>query len=245
MQLPTIDTTHEAWFSALERALAETGAVLCAGIGSTERLLEVAGLLGEMIPPGIGMPNGAHDGFVYSVTVRNRGEGMVDDAGNTITSTTNRAFSLHTDGYNGSEPPRLVLLRRADSTEDPTETYLSQIDPAVDKLDARQLEILMAPNFPSSRGSVSVLVREGNSGTFHLRLNEVEIHQWNGVSGNPEMSVEVSEALDALVHSLDTHKTTLTIDPGWSLVLDNRRLCHGRSALAPSSGRVLQRVWVA
>jgi hypothetical protein len=68
-----IDYGADGFADELTGALGLDGAVYVHGMGTSDAtLLEVAGELGEIIAPGVGMPSGAHDGRIYTVEVRNQ-----------------------------------------------------------------------------------------------------------------------------------------------------------------------------
>jgi alpha-ketoglutarate-dependent taurine dioxygenase len=227
----------------LTRALGQDGAVCVHGMGTSDAtLLEVAGALGEIIAPGVGMPSGAHDGRIYTVEVRNDGAGLCDQHGNTVLSTTSHEFSLHTDAYNQRIPPTYVLLLRSDGTDDETPSFLSDAHYAIADLPADTVAVLRSAIFPSALGPTSIVEQDGSG--LAVRFNAEEIARWDGREDNLPISSEGSAAIAALQTSLIARQETTVILPGDCLIIDNQRVCHGRGRMLSSSRRVLKRVWV-
>lgn len=227
-------------FVEARRTLKARGALLLESVADDDLLLELATNLGEVIQPGVGMQKGAHDGRIYSVEARD-GAGYHDRHGNLILSTTTAEFPLHTDGYNRSDPPRYVLLMRADQSDDQTESLTCDASAVIGDLSEEAVEILKRPLFPSAEGSVALVDR--SNGIERLRFNRHEIDNWSkhGFGALEEPAVH---AIDALEDGLSRRKESFRIRYGQCLILDNWRFCHGRSALATGSKRVLRRVWV-
>jgi alpha-ketoglutarate-dependent taurine dioxygenase len=227
--------------AATRSALEAHGAVLLGDVADDGLLLKLAGDFGEVIQPGVGMQKGAHDGRIYSVESQRGGTGHRDQYGNLILSTTASEFPLHTDGYNRAEPPRHVLLMRADRSNDQTESFTCDASAAVGDLPEDAVEILKRPLFPSAKGPVALLDR--SNGIERLRFNRHEIDNWSK-HGFGMLEEPAVRAITALEGELSRRKESFLIEPGQCLLLDNWRSCHGRSALTVGSKRVLRRVWV-
>jgi alpha-ketoglutarate-dependent taurine dioxygenase len=240
----TIDDGSGSDRAELREALKHDGVVYVRRVEDDTQLLELARSLGELIEPGVAMPNGAHDGVIYSVRVRNDGKGLLDAHGNAIVSTTSHEFSLHTDGFNRPIPPRCVLLARADRGPDATPSFVSDALATVAELTTPAADVLRSALFPSAAGAVAV-VETCDDGGEAIRFNEEEILRWAGREGNPELSTETTAALAKFNRGLKLRQETCIIQTTDCLVLDNRRMCHGRSEMALDSTRELRRVWVA
>lgn len=239
-----IDYMSGAVADDLRGSLGEHGVAYLQHVGEDDELLELAEQLGPVTEPGVGMPSSAHDGRVYSVEVRNKGEGLVDEHGNAILSSTSLEFPLHTDAYNRPQPPLYVLLLRADDSEDDTPTYVSDSRPVIADLPDDIVAMLRRPVFPSARGAVPVL-QARDDGHHRIRFNHEEIDRWEGQDPSPLMEENARDALSELARGLRLHQQPVSIQPTDCLVIDNARMCHGRPALSPDSRRVLKRVWVA
>jgi alpha-ketoglutarate-dependent taurine dioxygenase len=206
-------------------------------------LLGVGEMLGTIVTPGVGMPNGAHDGQIYRVEIRNAGAGFADQHGNTILSTTNQEFALHTDAFNRHEPPRYVFLARSDDSEDMTRSYLADAREAL-QLIPEFVARLSEPIFPSALGAIS-LVSVASTGQVRVRFNPEELRRWDGRDGNPPITSETELLIAKFSQALQAVVNETVIAPGDCLVMDNWRVCHGRGEMAADSQRVLKRMWVA
>ena len=220
------------------------GIVLIHGLGTLDAALDLATELGDVIEPGFAMTPSLHDGKVYSIEVRNSGRGVVDEFGHIILSTTNRPFELHTDGYNRRPSPHFVVLLRSDTSNDHPLTHLADTRQTIQRLDASTIMSLAEERFPCAHGLQSVLSAVGHQ--YVVRLNREEISRWSDKLGNVEggMSAEHRLALDAFASELASDQAALSMTRGDCLVLDNTRVCHGRSALARDSERTLKRIWI-
>lgn len=237
--------TFERWRGdvppELYARLREDGAALLRRLADNASLLAIAQSLGPIMVPGVAMDPNLHDGLIYSVQPRNAGAGARDNYGNTILSTTNLRFVLHTDAYNSAEPPRFVLLMRTDAgeqDEEPTKSYVSDGDQALVRMPSRQLDLLKQPRFPSARGSVALV--EMYEDQRRLRFNPEEIARWGDKPDPP-----IAAALNLLTELLIDGQEEFVLEPGDCLVLDNWRTVHGRSEIPAGSPRRLSRVWVA
>jgi alpha-ketoglutarate-dependent taurine dioxygenase len=221
--------------------LVEIGPVVVRQLGGRRELLKLASSMGRLMEPGVGMASGLHDGVVYTIEVRNNGLGVTDVYGNVIISSTSREFPLHTDGFNLPVPPRYVLLMRMDDEPRHTPTFIASFEQALDR--SPQLrDHLIGIRVPSARGLVSVVGSDGSAPTY--RLNPEEIERW---SDSAETSVASRDkvVLAELSVALSDVASTVTLETGDLLVLDNWRFSHGRPELDVSSRRRLARVWVA
>jgi alpha-ketoglutarate-dependent taurine dioxygenase len=77
-----------------------------------------------------------------------------------------------------------------------------------------------------------------------LRVNAHEIEQWQGRAGNPSLDRHDQTVLAHLLAALEEVREEFVIRPDDCLIVDNARMVHGRSAVEPHGGRILQRVWV-
>jgi alpha-ketoglutarate-dependent taurine dioxygenase len=226
-------------------ALEIDGVLYLEGVADEERLLAIAGELGEVVAPGFAMGPEMHDGKVYSIKVRDGGRGVQDQHGHVMLSTTPHAFSLHTDGFNLPEPPRYVLLLRADDSSDETPSHVSDSRRALHGVDDELVRTLSEPLFPSADGPRR-LIEPTATGTVRFRFNQEAIESWSQREDvNAPIHARASAAAAQLGDRLLAARESFPIAPHDCLVLDNWRVCHGRGAMAPDSERVLQRAWVA
>jgi alpha-ketoglutarate-dependent taurine dioxygenase len=207
-------------------------------------LLNLARALGTPVNSGAMVP--AHpleDEFVYRVEPRNDGHGVEDDSGLLIFSTTDRVFDCHTDGYHNRDPIDLVLMLCVRADASGGVTTLAHVDDLLDALNAAERTLLADPVFPTLNGRTSVL-KEARSGAT-MRLNLAEIERFIR-DDDPVFTLAhfvAARRLDALARG-DCRCASFALGPGDCLILDNRRVLHGRSALSAGSTRLLKRVWV-
>ncbi len=156
--------------------LARDGVVLLRSVVEPE-LLGLAEQFGSIVEPGVGMDPGLTEGGVYSVRPRNDDDGIRDEHGHVILSTTRREFRFHTDAYNRSDPPRYVFLLRIDSDPtDSTPSYISDAYAALERLSERQRTVLASPAFASALGYVPLV--DIVDDVLRFRFNPAEIDRW-------------------------------------------------------------------
>jgi hypothetical protein len=206
--------------AALE-ALRISGFAYVRGLGDEKALLSFAGQLGEIVPPGVGMPSGAHDDRVYSVRVRDGGAGFRDRHGNLVLSSTNLAFPLHTDAYNRDRPPRYVLLLRSDESADATPTYVSDARAALRVLPTHLSTVLREPVLPSALGPVP-LVESRDGVSDWVRFNREEIDHWEERNGNPSLAPPAREALSQFAKATRERQQPIVIRTPDCLAIDTR-----------------------
>src|ERR1039457_4302838 len=102
----------------LKISLDINGYAIIDGLRDTQTMLDFLRHLGIITAPGVAMGPGMHDQVTYEVRVRNEGQGVKDEYGNPIISTTAASFDFHTDGYNSPSPPRYVGLFRTDDSDE-------------------------------------------------------------------------------------------------------------------------------
>ena len=62
---------------------------------------------------------------------------------------------------------------------------------------------------------------------------------------NEDLSIKQQEAFDTFNEAVRFAQTIqLKLKPGECLVIDNRRMLHGRTALEDNSNRLLKRYWI-
>jgi len=237
-----ITIANEPDSDLLRRSLSAHGYVCIRGVEDGSALLAWAESMGEIVAPGVGMPDGMHDGRIYSVAVRGGGKGEVDRYGHSILSTTDRAFPLHTDAYNRPQAPRYVFLLRSDHGAGSTASQVSDAREAFRRLSKEHQSLLREAIFPSAVGPRPLLEPVGDTTLF--RFNGEEIRRWADREGEG-LSASAAAAMAAFEEEMIAIQDTFTIDPLVCLLVDNWRVCHGRSRIPPGSERVLQRVWVA
>jgi alpha-ketoglutarate-dependent taurine dioxygenase len=219
---------------AVGTLLAAHGVLLLRGLRGADDLRVAASGLGTPVVPGVSLPAAAVGDAADVYEVKRRGAGLRDDHRNVITSTTAERFPLHTDGYNLTRPPRFVLLLRIDASAEAAASTVSDARAALCELTPETRARLWRPAFPSARGPVALVEREGS--LDRVRCNPQEAARWH--------AGEDLSAMTALTAAMDAAVARLTLARGECLLLDNWRVCHGRDDLSSDSDRVLLRMWV-
>lgn len=238
-----IDSRTSDALTRLKMALDIHGYAIIDGVRDTESMVDFLRGLGPIIPPGVAMGHSLHDQITYEVRVRNEGQGVNDEFGNPIISTTAKSFNFHTDGYNSTMPPRYVgLFRTDDSDESPLSSVADSLQ--LDGVDEGLWDKMFEARFPSANGLVPIL--ENMDSVRRIRFNPVEIRRWsNRIAGFEAQDVsEVIMIVDRLSTALLDLAENFVVRQYDCELLDNWRMCHARSELHPGSQRVVQRVWV-
>jgi hypothetical protein len=186
------------------------------------------------------------DSFVYRVESRNGGVGLSDEDGLLIFSTTADKIGCHTDGYHNLEPIDTILMLC--SRPDPGGggvTTVAHIDDLIPALDANEISLLSSPVFPTMHGHVAVL--EATNGAWTVRFNMAEIERFLNDMGKDlavtSTHLAAARRLAELSEVSELH-APFSLERGECLVLNNRKVLHGRSQLRASEVRLLYRVWL-
>jgi hypothetical protein len=122
-------------------------------------------------------------------------------------------------------------------------SFVSDAHAAVRALRPDIRAALLKPVYPSARGPVAVI--EAHGGMIRVRFNFDELERWGARADNRPMDRQSEAAVVELRKRLHSQQESLLIESGDCLILDNWRMCHGRSEMQQASRRVLRRVWVA
>lgn len=221
------------------------GAAIISGVPTEDNLglLEIATALGPVTAQGAVIPgNPLEDARVYRVEPLNQGNGVRDEAGLLIFSTTDQEFAPHTDGYHNKKPPAYVLMLcvRSDLQHYGQTTVIDGWQ-AVRQIDEKTLNLLSQCAYPAQFGMASLL-RDSPSGV-HIRFNMWEIARFDqsGILScdHRDAAYRFTEVLAAT-----SPAWSFTLAAGECLILDNYRALHGRSRLSQTNNRLLKRVWV-
>jgi hypothetical protein len=228
-------------------AAVRTGVAAAEGIVLVRNLPEVVGnarLLG--LAHGLGHPHrGAdhpehplEDGYVFRVEVRD----LYDESGSPIYSTTSAALACHSDGANRENPYDVVLMHCVRPAEQGGESHLVPLSALMPRLDARAVVLLRELVYPYHCGRRAILAGEGEN--LWIRYNRMDIDFYR-----ERFALRLSaDHIWALAHLEDAiagllaEWGSLRLSAGDCLVVDNRRVLHGRSAIVDAGNRLLKRV---
>lgn len=168
--------------------------------------------------------------------------GIALDESRNLYSTSAQAFSLHTDGSALRVPHDAVLLC-CFKNDKPNYgiTLLITLDQILKRLSAQDIELLQDPVFPFFYGVGPILTFENDN--YHIQYNPErfpifqEKHQ-------VRLSLRHTRAVNALndILALPEAMCRFSLHPGQCLILNNRNVLHGRTALSKSSKRLLKRI---
>jgi hypothetical protein len=171
-------------------------------------------------------------------------QGLEGRPGQYIYSTSEQAFTMHTDGTGFRKPFDLILLHcfRADTGDEQGLSLLVSVDELVTRLSAEDIKILLQPNFPFNFG-LGPILKQNQSGQFSIQYNPEELQYFYKSSGI-QLAVEQTKALQKLneLLQLSAVKIRFVLRAGECLIVNNHRLLHGRTALSKGSKRLLKRV---
>ena len=179
----------------------------------------------------------------------NRVEAMdvprIDPGGRTVLSTSADDFPLHSDDTFARAPVRSVLMHcwQADADGGGVSRVAHVADIPWRACTARDRRArLRVPDFPSPFGLASVLFEPeaGDRGPC-IRFNHRRDFVSYGERYGPALAPDQVAALDQVLHAANGCARNMMLARGDCLIVDNRRVLHGRSAFAPRSGRLLQR----
>jgi alpha-ketoglutarate-dependent taurine dioxygenase len=181
----------------------------------------------------------------------NRVEAMdlprIDPGGRTVLSTSADDFPLHTDDTFARSPVRSVLMHcwQADAAGGGV-SRVAHVADILAGLAPATVERLRLPDFPSPFGPAPVLFEPeaGDHAGPCIRFNHRDFVSY-GERYGPALAPDQLAALDQVLAAANACVREMMLSREDCLVVDNRRVLHGRSAFSPRSGRLLKRLRVA
>jgi alpha-ketoglutarate-dependent taurine dioxygenase len=202
-------------------------------------LLLVAKQFGSVLTGGITFSsNPMEPRGVYRIEAK--GNGLSDDEGHLVYSTSACGFPLHTDGYSASVSPDIViLLCVSPDAEGGGESLLALLDDVLPQLSEDEQARLAALVYPSLSGMRRIISDNG------LQFNPMEVARCErlGFTPPPEANLAAHTRLNELFNS-DGVMKRFFLSSGDCLILNNRRVVHGRQEYSPSSSRLFKRLWI-
>jgi alpha-ketoglutarate-dependent taurine dioxygenase len=238
------DTHHPRLAEAVRAGIREVGAAVVRGVDvrHDEALLGVVALAGT--PSDVG--NGG--GFIYDVTPRPEGE-QVD------VSSTDRRFPLHTDSTFLRAPHDVIALGcLAAPINGGGESHLMNVDVALAHIRARPggddvVAALGEPAYPflvdvdGERVIAQLPILRHDHVPVTVRYRD-DIIAKAGEAVSIALSARHSAALhtfEAALGDVSLHAVR-ALRPGDVLIVDNRRMLHGRTAITTGGHRVMRRI---
>jgi alpha-ketoglutarate-dependent taurine dioxygenase len=236
------DDGWEQFCAAVKAAVVASKAVIIRNFGTgetNERLIKLAYALGKPYG-GYSLPeHPLEDGLVFRVEVR--GEGVMDPSGEVIYSTTCADIPCHTDGVNRPAPYDLALLHCIRQDASGGETVLVQLDELIERLPPDVMGLLREQGYPFAFGTAPIIAGDGDE--VWIRYNAQEMAFYSE-TGGASLSPQHRHALAKLEAALSepTAQEKFRLSPGECLLIDNKRVLHGRSACSKGGHRLLKRV---
>jgi len=159
----------------------------------------------------------------------------VSKMGLPVLSTTASEFGCHTDESYLSEPAEAIALHCIRQASTGGGTILADVRDLVGTLRVCDAEALRG-DFPHRSGSACIL--SGSNDSPAIRYNPYEFSRGKG----EVLSTRQRCAMAALDEAIGACAIVIRLDPGDCLILDNRRILHGRTSFDPSDGRLFLRV---
>lgn len=222
--------------SVLEHVLGAGGGIILGGLGTdhdSEEFRDLLLSLQETERAGAGRER--MDRFVE---VEQRDDIITDEATFfQFPYKSGRALPCHTDTSFIPEPFDLVALHCIRNDPAGGRTVLVRLPDLLARLDTRVQRALLDVPVPFEFGEATVLRREPWG--MSIRYNRREIDPYCGPGGLGPMG----EVLDLLDRALEFDKASEVLDlrPGECLLVDNRRVLHGRTQLSPGNSRLMVR----
>jgi len=201
-------------------------------------LQNLAKSLGKISLSGINVSgNVLEDGFIHRVEVKE--EALKDKSGYNILSSTAEVFPCHTDDYFSENPVDVVILHCVIPDEFGGESIIAYLKNILDFLATKTIKILSQQTFPSHFGKVSILEKDING--YKIRYNRLEIERASKITGISLNEKQIT-ALDHLDNAINKTQIIFKLKKNDCLVLNNKKLVHGRTAISKDSNRLLRRV---
>ncbi len=159
-------------------------------------------------------------------------------------------FEYHTENAHEENPPKIFMLSCIRGDKNANTTYYS-LDDLLDNISIETIDELQKPNFLLKTGSVSntdeflktAVLKKNDAGEFEVQLNTAP--------GRAEGTTDSAEtALEEVKDFFASHtRPSVNLEQGDTLILQNKRMFHGRDAFEVSTTqeerRWLQREYVS
>jgi alpha-ketoglutarate-dependent taurine dioxygenase len=233
---PFSEMNSGRWRSAVEAEFRSGGTLTVTQTPPTEdgaALLFLARMIGE--PMRRAVPRGDQnadisDGMVHRIEPAK--VPAVSKLGLPVRSMTAADFGCHTDESYLADPAEAVVLHCVRQARVGGDTVLADAHDLVRALKTSDAETLQQEAFPHRSGRAAIL--SGSNENPAIRYNPYEFSC--GV-----LSPRQRRAIMALEEAIGACAIVVRLGPGDCLVLDNRRILHGRTSFDPSDNRLFLR----
>jgi hypothetical protein len=202
-------------------------------------LLELAGGLGRVNTGGHGEETRDGEGVSLVVPMQRP---VLDVTGKPMLSSTASDFPLHTDEAFAAVPSRYVMLHcwRADSSGK-GDSLLANSEAIAARLEPWALDLCHRAQFVWRDCRGPIFTRQAGLDWPAVRFNLREIA---GDDLDDAADPRARALPEIFLAAAQDAADQILLEPGDCLVLDNRRVLHGRIAFDHGSDRLLKRVWV-
>lgn len=159
--------------------------------------------------------------------------------GKRVLSSTSDFFALHTDEYYELNPSKyLILLCVIPDKYKGGKTIISDIREVVKKLPHETIIYLQKNIFPHPAKEISILSSEMKK--FYIRYNRYAIES---ALATTHKNIKIKhEHLNTFDHQLTKCSKSILLSKEDCLILDNKRILHGRTSFFKNSKRFLKRI---
>lgn len=150
------------------------------------------------------------------------------------------ALKLHTDTSYKDNPDAILAFQCMVADPDGGETILMPIDDIIDNISEKNKQLLTAKVFPFSNNKSSILSKD-DYGEWNIRFykTQLDIHLENETLD--EKYLDAISELEASIANEQNHFRTKMLS-GEIILVNNRKVLHGRSNVDEHSPRVIYRV---
>lgn len=228
-------------FLAIQQKLINNSVILINKIPEDKNLLFLRDLalhLGKTSLGDVIITDENNYNFIHQVQVQK--EQLKDNDGFAILSTTHLEFNCHTDGYFDSHPIDIVILQCVIPDQSGGDSTIVFLEDLISQLDFETIEALKQPIFPSRCGNIAILTEDDHG--LSIRYNRLELDR-GAILHNIKLSSWQIKVLEKLDLAIESSKIYLKLMPYDCLIVNNKKVLHGRTALSSEkSNRLVRRV---
>lgn len=159
----------------------------------------------------------------------------VNDHGQLVESTTTEAIDLHTDCSTIVDVPHFVIFLCVQEAQSGGDTLLADGRAALDCLPANIATRLMANCFPAEGCLLPVILKNDDGTTFRWNANALTADIVT------DMNADSGVVFSAWCSALNNVTTRIRLQAGDCLIIDNKKILHGRTSFQGGS-RLIKRI---
>jgi len=211
-------------------------------IDSNDELVELSHFMGNLQAPfAEDLKEQVEDGFVYRVT-------STASSSKRAISQTNKEFLLHTDGTKSNVVPDFIALMMIKPAISGGQSVFLDSWSVLSNFTDSELQGILSLSYQTRFGKRKILEVKGDR--FQIKFNPYELAKELNPSLTITGDLDVGNAfneqplISQLCRIFSTSGKCLKyyLSPGDCIILDNRRILHGRTAFHGT--RLLKRVWI-